>query len=126
MQAFVAAGALVALANGQPESVERREGGVQFAEVAGDTETGIVRVERVTAHNDSAVDLTLDLLWVHRSSAVMAADLICAVRKSHPRSPYRAHGQRRLEQYKLVGPYETPAIYVALLENYQAISATDA
>jgi len=49
MQAFVAAGALVALANGQPESVERREGGVQFAEVAGDTETGIVRVERVTA-----------------------------------------------------------------------------
>ena len=31
-----------------------------------------------------------------------------------------------LEHYKLVGPRETPAIEVVLLENYQAISATDA
>ena len=31
-----------------------------------------------------------------------------------------------LEQYKLAGPYETPAIEIVLLENYQAISATDA
>ena len=31
-----------------------------------------------------------------------------------------------LEQYKLVGARETPAIDVILLENYQAISATDA
>ena len=31
-----------------------------------------------------------------------------------------------LEQYKLVGPRETPAIEVVLLENYQGQSATDA
>ncbi len=31
-----------------------------------------------------------------------------------------------LEQYKLAGPRETPAIDVVLLENYQGRSATDA
>ena len=31
-----------------------------------------------------------------------------------------------LEQYKLAGPRETPAIDVVLLENYQGQSATDA
>ena len=31
-----------------------------------------------------------------------------------------------LEQYKLAGPHDTPAIDVVVLENYQAISATDA
>ena len=31
-----------------------------------------------------------------------------------------------LEQYKLVGPHETPPIEVVLLENYQGESATDA
>jgi xanthine dehydrogenase YagR molybdenum-binding subunit len=31
-----------------------------------------------------------------------------------------------LEQYKLVGPRETPPIDVVLLENYQGQSATDA
>jgi xanthine dehydrogenase YagR molybdenum-binding subunit len=31
-----------------------------------------------------------------------------------------------LEHYKLVGPREMPSIDVLLIENYQAISATDA
>jgi xanthine dehydrogenase YagR molybdenum-binding subunit len=110
-----------------PMDIAREDlGGVQFAEVAVDTETGIVRVDRVTAVHDCgrpmnprqiesqihggiimgiSFALFEDRLLDHESGGMVNADL---------------------EQYKLAGVRETPSIDVILLENYQAISATDA
>ena len=101
-------------------------GGVQFASVAIDTETGIVRVERFVAVQDCgrpinprqiesqvqggvlqgiSYALFEDRIFDRRTGSMLNADL---------------------EHYKIVGSRETPDIDVILLENYQGESATDA
>jgi xanthine dehydrogenase YagR molybdenum-binding subunit len=101
-------------------------GGVQFAAVAIDTETGIVRVERFVAVQDCgrpmnprqiesqvqggvlqgiSYALFEDRIFDRRTGSMLNADL---------------------EHYKIVGSRETPDIDVILLENYQGESATDA
>ena len=101
-------------------------GGVQFAAVAIDTETGIARVERFVAVQDCgrpmnprqiesqvqggvlqgiSYALFEDRIFDRRTGSMLNADL---------------------EHYKIVGSRETPDIDVILLENYQGESATDA
>jgi len=101
-------------------------GGVQFAEVAVDTETGIVRVERVVAVQDCGRPMNPLQIesQVHGGvlmglSYALFEDRILDQHTGRMVNP-------NLEQYKLAGPRETPAVDVVVLENYQGQSATDA
>jgi xanthine dehydrogenase YagR molybdenum-binding subunit len=101
-------------------------GGVQFAAVAVDTETGIVRVERVVAVQDCGRPMNPLLI----ESQVQGGVLMGVSYALFEERILDQHTGRmvnpNLEQYKLAGSYETPAIDVILLENYQGQSATDA
>jgi len=101
-------------------------GGVQFAEVTVDTETGIVRVQRVVAVQDCGRPMNPRQIesQVHGGvlmglSYALFEDRILDGHTGRMVNP-------NLEQYKLAGPRETPAIDVVILENYQGQSATDA
>jgi xanthine dehydrogenase YagR molybdenum-binding subunit len=101
-------------------------GGVQFAGVAVDTETGIVRVERVVAVQDCGRPINpLQVESQVHGGVLMGLSFAlyenrlldqCTGRMVNP----------NLELYKLAGPRETPQIDVVVLENYQGNSATDA
>jgi xanthine dehydrogenase YagR molybdenum-binding subunit len=101
-------------------------GGVQFAAVAVDTETGIVRVERVVAVQDCGRPMNPLLI----ESQVQGGVLMGLSYALLEERILDQHSGRMLnpdlEQYKLAGACETPAIEVVVLENYQARSATDA
>jgi xanthine dehydrogenase YagR molybdenum-binding subunit len=101
-------------------------GGVQFAEVAVDTETGIVRVERVVAVQDCGRPINPQQIesQVHGGilmglSYALYEDRILDQHTGRMVNP-------DLEHYKLAGACDTPAIDLVILENYQGNSATDA
>jgi xanthine dehydrogenase YagR molybdenum-binding subunit len=101
-------------------------GGVQFAEVAVDTETGIVRVERVVAVQDCGRPMNPKLIESQVQGGVLMG-ISYALLEERVIDRYTGHMvNANLEQYKLLGPSETPPIEVVLLENYQGQSATDA
>ena len=101
-------------------------GGVQFAEVTVDTETGIVRVERVVAVQDCGRPMNPRQIESQIHGGVLMG-LSYALFEN--RILDQATGRMvnpNLEQYKVAGPRETPQIDVVVLENYQGQSATDA
>jgi xanthine dehydrogenase YagR molybdenum-binding subunit len=101
-------------------------GGVQFAEVAVDTETGIVRVERIVAVQDCGRPMNpMQIESQVQGGVLMGLSYALYENRLLDRHTGRMVNPN-LEQYKLAGPRETPAIDVVLLENYQRQSATDA
>ncbi len=101
-------------------------GGVQFAEVAVDTETGIVRVERVVAAQDCGRPMNPLLLESQVHGGVIMGLSYALLEERILDAASGRMVNPNLEQYKLAGPGETPAIEMILLENYRANSATDA
>jgi xanthine dehydrogenase YagR molybdenum-binding subunit len=101
-------------------------GGVQFAEVAVDTETGIVRVERVVAVQDCGRPINPRQIesQVHGGILMGLSYALFEERILDQHTGRMVNPD--LEHYKLAGPCETPAIDVVILENYQGNSATDA
>jgi xanthine dehydrogenase YagR molybdenum-binding subunit len=101
-------------------------GGVQFADVSVDTETGAIRVQRVVAVQDCGRPMNPKLIESQVQGGVLMgisyALLEQRVMDQHTGRVLNAN----LEQYKLVGPRDTPVIDVHVLENYQGQSATDA
>jgi xanthine dehydrogenase YagR molybdenum-binding subunit len=111
---------------GDAAGAQQDLGGVQFARVAVDTETGIVRVERVVAVQDCGRPMNPLLIESQVQGGVLMGlsyalfeDRILDQHTGRMVNP-------NLEQYKLAGVREAPAIDVVLLENYQGQSATDA
>ena len=105
---------------------QRDLGGVQFAEVAVDTETGIIRVERVVAVQDCGRPMNPRQIESQVQGGVLMG---VSYALFEDRILDQATGRMvnpDLEQYKLVGVRETPQIDVVVLENYQGQSATDA
>jgi len=101
-------------------------GGVQFAEVAVDTETGIIRVERVVAVQDCGRPMNPLLIESQIQGGVLMG-LSYALFEERILDQHTGRMVNpNLEQYKLAGPREMPAIDVVVLENYQGRSATDA
>src|ERR1035437_9754645 len=101
-------------------------GGVQFAEVAVDSETGIVRVERVVAVQDCGRPMN-PLLSESQVQGGVLMGMSYALFEERILDQHTGRMVNpNLEQYKLAGPRETPVIDVILLENYQGQSATDA
>jgi len=101
-------------------------GGVQFAAVAVDTETGIVRVERVVAVQDCGRPMNPRQIESQVQGGVLMGMSFALFEE---RLLDRRTGRMvnpNLEQYKLAGSCETPQIDVVVLENYQGNSATDA
>ncbi len=110
------------------EAAQARQdiGGVQFAEVAVDIETGLVKVERVVAVQDCGRPMNPLLLESQIQGGVLMG-LSYALYEN--RVLDRATGRMvnaNLEAYKVAGPREVPRIDVTVLENYQGRSATDA
>jgi xanthine dehydrogenase YagR molybdenum-binding subunit len=101
-------------------------GGVQFAAVAVDTETGIVRVERVVAVQDCGRPMNPLQIESQVQGGVLMG-LSYALFENRILDQYTGRMVNpNLEQYKVAGARETPEIDVVVLENYQGHSATDA
>jgi xanthine dehydrogenase YagR molybdenum-binding subunit len=101
-------------------------GGVQFAEVAVDTETGIVRVERVVAVQDCGRPINPRQIesQVHGGILMGLSYALFENRLLDEHTGRMVNPD--LEHYKLAGVCDTPRIDVVVLENYQGNSATDA
>ena len=101
-------------------------GGVQFAAVAVDTETGAVRVERVVAAHDCGRPINPMQVesQIHGGILMGISYALLENRILDRRSGAMLNAD--LEFYKLVGPSEVPEIDVILLEDYHGRSSTDA
>ena len=114
-------------AAGPDAAIARQDlGGVQFAEVAVDTETGIVRVERVVAVQDCGRPMNPLLIESQVQGGVLMGLSYALFEERLLDRHTGLMVNPNLEQYKLAGSQETPAIDVVILENYQGQSATDA
>ena len=112
---------------GQDAALAQQDlGGVQFVQVSVDTETGIVRVERVVAVQDCGRPINPLQIesQVHGGVLMGLSFALFEDRLLDPQTGRMVNAN--LEQYKLVGACETPQIEVVVLENYQGQSATDA
>jgi xanthine dehydrogenase YagR molybdenum-binding subunit len=101
-------------------------GGVQFAAVNVDTETGIIRVERVVAVHDCGRPMNILGLESQVNGGILQA------------ISYALYEDRRLdrntgimmnpniEEYKIIGAKDMPKIEVHFIEDYLARSSTDA
>ena len=111
---------------GDANAAQTDIGGVQFAEVSVDTETGAIRVERVVAVQDCGRPMNPKLIESQVQGGVLMG-IGYALLEQRVIDQHTGHMvNANLEQYKLPGPRETPPIEVVLLENYQGQSATDA
>ncbi|MGA8613035.1 MAG: xanthine dehydrogenase family protein molybdopterin-binding subunit [Xanthobacteraceae bacterium] len=111
---------------GDAASAQQDLGGVQFAEVAVDTETGIVRVERVVAVQDCGRPMNPRQIESQVHGGVLMGVSYALFEDRILDQPTGRMVNPNLEQYKVAGPRETPDIDVVVLENYQGQSATDA
>jgi xanthine dehydrogenase YagR molybdenum-binding subunit len=107
-------------------SARQMLGGVQFAEVAVDVETGVIRVERVLAVQDCGRPMNPRLIESQVQGGVIMG-ISYALYEERVFDRRTGHVLNAdLEHYKIARAQETPAIEVILLENYQGTSATDA
>lgn len=101
-------------------------GGVQFAAVAVDTETGLVKVERVVAVHDCGRPINpLALESQINGGIIQGISYALYENRLLDRQSGRMVNAN-LEQYKIAGAREVPEIEVILLEQYHGRSATDA
>jgi xanthine dehydrogenase YagR molybdenum-binding subunit len=101
-------------------------GGVHFAAVTVDAETGLVRVERVVAAHDCGRPINPKQIESQVHGGVMQG-LGYALIEERILDRQTGHVVNAdLERYKMPGVHEAPQIDVLLLENYQGFSATDA
>ena len=112
--------------SGDRASAQRMLGGVQFAQVAVDVETGIVRVERVVAAQDCGRPMNPRQIESQVHGGILMG-LSYALYENRTIDRHTGHVLNAdLEHYKIARSRETPAIEVIILENYQGTSATDA
>ncbi len=111
---------------GDHASARNALGGVQFAEVTVDTETGQIRVERVVAVQDCGRPMNpLQIESQVQGGILQGISYALFEERILDRHTGRMLNPN-LEQYKILHSRETPLIEVHLLENYQGNSATDA
>lgn len=111
---------------GDSAQAQQDLGGVQFAQVVVDTETGIVRVERVVAVQDCGRPLNPRLIESQVQGGVLMGVSYALFENRIVDQNTGRMVNPNLEEYKVVGIRETPHIDVTVLENYQGNNATDA
>jgi xanthine dehydrogenase YagR molybdenum-binding subunit len=111
---------------GEMAQAQQPLGGVQFAEVAVDVETGVVRVERVVAAQDCGRPMNPKQTESQVHGGILMG-VSYALYENRIVDRHTGHVLNAdLEHYKIARSRETPAIEVILLEHYQGTSATDA
>jgi len=101
-------------------------GGVQFAEVQVDTETGIVKVERVVAVHDCGRPMNPLGLESQIHGGVLQG-ISFALYENRLLDRNTGHMvNANLEHYKILGAREVPRIDVRIIEQYRGRSSTDA
>ena len=101
-------------------------GGVQFAQVAVDTETGIIKVEKVWAVHDCGRPMNPLLLESQINGGVIQGISYALYENRVLDRNYGYMLNPNLEEYKVVGSRETPDIHVHVIENILGLSSTDA
>ncbi len=101
-------------------------GGVQFVEVAVDTETGIVKVERVVAVHDCGRPLNPLAVESQINGGVLQGISYALYENRILDRNTGLMVNPNLEQYKILGARETPRIDVHLIEEYIGRNSTDA
>lgn len=101
-------------------------GGVQFAEVAVDTETGIVKVERVVAVHDCGRPMNILQLESQVNGGVLQGISYALYENRRLDRNTGVMVNPNLEQYKILGAKETPTIEAHFIEQYLGRSSTDA
>jgi xanthine dehydrogenase YagR molybdenum-binding subunit len=111
---------------GDMASARNHLGGVQFAQVAVDTETGVVRVERIVAVHDCGrpINPMQTESQIHGGILMGISYALFEQRVLDRTTGWMLNAN--LEQYKILRSRELPAIDVVVLENYQGTSSTDA
>lgn len=101
-------------------------GGVQFAAVAVDTETGLVKVERVVAVHDCGRPINpLGVESQINGGILQGISYALYENRILDRQSGRMVNAN-LEQYKIAGAREAPTIEIILIEQYHGRSSTDA
>jgi xanthine dehydrogenase YagR molybdenum-binding subunit len=101
-------------------------GGVQFAEVAVDTETGVIRVERVVAVHDCGRPLNPLALESQINGGILQGISYALYENRLMDQNTGLMVNPNLEQYKILGSRETPEIEAILIEEYLGRNSTDA
>jgi xanthine dehydrogenase YagR molybdenum-binding subunit len=101
-------------------------GGVQFAEVAVDTETGIIKVERVVAVHDCGRPVNPLAIESQINGGVLQGISFALYENRLLDRNTGLMVNPNLEQYKIVGSRETPHIEALLIEEYMGRNSTDA
>ena len=101
-------------------------GGVQFVEVAVDTETGVVKVERVVAVHDYGRPLNPLAVESQINGGVLQGISYALYENRILDRNTGLMVNPNLEQYKILGARETPQIAVHLIEEYVGRNSTDA
>jgi xanthine dehydrogenase YagR molybdenum-binding subunit len=101
-------------------------GGVQFAQVAVDTETGAVKVERVVAVHDCGRPINPKLIESQIYGGVIQGVSYALYEERHLDPATGVQLNANIDQYKIVGSRETPAIEVHVIEQLGRQSSTDA
>jgi CO/xanthine dehydrogenase Mo-binding subunit len=101
-------------------------GGVDYVEVAVDTETGRIHVERVFGVHDCGrpINPTGVISQINGGILQGISYALFEQRIMDRKSGYMLNAN--LEGYKILGARETPEIEIVLIENYLAQSSTDA
>ena len=101
-------------------------GGVQFAQIAVDTETGVVKVERVVAVHDCGRPINPKLIESQIYGGVIQGVSYALYEERHLDPGTGVQLNANIDQYKIVGSRETPSIEVHLIEQLGRQSSTDA
>lgn len=101
-------------------------GGVQFAYVVVDTETGVVKVERILAVHDCGRPINPKLIESQIYGGVIQGVSYALYEERHLDPGTGVHLNANIDQYKIVGSREVPAIEVHIIEHIGRQSSTDA
>jgi len=101
-------------------------GGVQFAEVCVDTQTGMVKVERVVAVHDCGRPINPKLVESQILGGVIQGVSYALYEDRRLDALTGVQLNANIDQYKIVGSRETPRIEVHLIELLGGQSSTDA
>ena len=99
---------------------------MQFAQVAVDTETGVVKVERVVAVHDCGRPINPKLIESQIYGGVIQGVSYALYEERHLDPDTGVQLNANIDQYKIVGSRETPDIEVHVIEQLGRQSSTDA
>jgi xanthine dehydrogenase YagR molybdenum-binding subunit len=101
-------------------------GGVQFADVLVDVETGVIKVQRIVAVHDCGRPINPKLTESQIYGGVIQGLSYAVYEERHLDAGSGLQLNANIDQYKMVGAREVPQIEVHILEQLTGQSSTDA